>query len=85
MADRGDKLLRRQVAVNVRARREVLKLSQEAVALDAGFHRTFIGHIERAETNVSIDSLERLAAALKTPAYKLLLFASNAQAPEDEK
>ena len=83
MADGRDKLLRRQVAANVKARRISLKLSQEAVALDAGFHRTFIGHIERAETNVSVDSLERLALALRIPAYRLLLV-SEASVPEDE-
>ena len=72
MADRGEKLLRRLVAVNLRERRKQLRMSQEAVALEAGFHRTFIGHVERGETNISIDNLERLARALKVPAHELL-------------
>lgn len=73
MADRGDKLLRRLVAANLRDRRKTLQMSQEAVALEAGFHRTFIGHVERGETNISIDNLERLALALKIPAHQLLM------------
>ena len=73
MADRGDKLLRRLVAANLRDRRKALQMSQEAVALEAGFHRTFIGHVERGETNISIDNLERLALALKVSAHVLLM------------
>lgn len=73
MADRGDKLLRRLVAANLRERRKALQMSQEAVALEAGFHRTFIGHVERGETNISIDNLERLALALKVPAHVMLM------------
>ena len=73
MADRGDKLLRRLVAANLRDRRKILQMSQEALALEAGFHRTFIGHVERGETNISIDNLERLALALKVPAHELLM------------
>ena len=73
MADRGDKLLRRLVAANLRDRRKTLQMSQEAVALEAGFHRTFIGHVERGETNISIDNLERLALALKISAHELLM------------
>jgi transcriptional regulator with XRE-family HTH domain len=29
-----------------------------------GLHRTYVGSIERAERNVSIDNIERLARAL---------------------
>lgn len=84
MANRSDKSLRRRVAANIKNRRQVLKLSQEAVALEAGFHRTFIGHVERAESNVSIDSLERLAEALQTPAFKLLMAEQESTGKEDE-
>ena len=72
MADRGEQLLRRQVAGNVRSRRKELLMSQEALALETGFHRTFIGHVERGETNISIDNLERLAVGLRIPAHSLL-------------
>ena len=44
-------------------RRERLNhgMSQEELAHRAGVHRTFIGTVERGESNVSIDSIERLA------------------------
>jgi transcriptional regulator with XRE-family HTH domain len=64
--------LRRTFADNVRARRKELGLSQEELADRAQVHRTFIGHVERAETNVSIDNIDRISAALEVPASELL-------------
>ncbi|WP_374576419.1 helix-turn-helix domain-containing protein [Phenylobacterium sp.] len=64
--------LRRVVAANVRRLRKAKGLSQEAFADDCGLHRTYIGAIERAERNVSIDNIERLAGALAVPGYELL-------------
>lgn len=45
--------------------------SQEALALEAGFHRTFIGHVERHARNISLDNIERVAAALQVPVQRL--------------
>jgi transcriptional regulator with XRE-family HTH domain len=56
----------------MRARRKELGLSQEEPADRAQVHRTFIGHVERAETNVSIDNIDRISAALEIPASELL-------------
>jgi transcriptional regulator with XRE-family HTH domain len=72
MAERG-KTLRGVAAANIRRTRLALGWSQEALAHEASLHRTFIGHVERGETNFSIDNLERLANALKTPASELLV------------
>ncbi len=72
MAERG-KILRGVAAANIRRTRLALGWSQETLAHEAGLHRTFIGHVERGETNLSIDNLERLADALKTPASELLI------------
>ena len=72
MATARPSSLRRTFADNVRARRKELGLSQEELADRAQVHRTFIGHIERAETNVSIDNIDRISAALEIPASELL-------------
>ena len=63
---------RKILAQNVRAKRAALSLSQERLADRAGLHRTYVGSIERAERNVSIDNIEKLAAALGTTAAALL-------------
>ena len=55
---------RRIFADNLRKARLVKKLSQEDLAELANLHRTYVGSVERAERNVSIDNMERLAAAV---------------------
>lgn len=67
--------LRVVFAMRVRAARKALRLSQEALASEAGLHRTYIGSIERAERNVSLDNIERIAVALKVPAWSLIKIA----------
>jgi transcriptional regulator with XRE-family HTH domain len=59
-----DQSARRIFATNLRRERLARNLSQEALASHAGLHRTYVGSVERAERNVSIDSMERLAQAL---------------------
>jgi len=65
--------LRSVFAQHVRARRKELGVSQEELADRAQVHRTFIGAVERAETNVSIDNIARISSALGVPAADLLL------------
>jgi ribosome-binding protein aMBF1 (putative translation factor) len=72
MAERG-KILRGVAAADIRRTRWALGWSREALAHEAGLHRSFIGHVERGETNLSMDNLERLADALKIPASELLV------------
>ena len=48
----------------VRAEREKLGLSQEAFASRAGVHRTYVGMIERAEKNITLENIEKIAKAL---------------------
>jgi len=64
---------RQRVAQNLRAQRLSLQLSQEELASRADLHRTYVGSVERGERNVSVDSLDRLAAALDLDVMQLLL------------
>lgn len=48
----------------VREERLKLSLSQEALAEKAGVHRTYIGMIERAEKNITLENIEKIAKAL---------------------
>lgn len=47
-------------------------LSQEDLAHKAGFHRTYIGMIERAERNITLANIEKLANALEVKITELL-------------
>ncbi|MCC6889635.1 MAG: helix-turn-helix transcriptional regulator [Hyphomicrobiales bacterium] len=62
---RSDSSLRAVLAKNVRQLRNGLKISQESLADEAGLHRTYVGSIERAERNISVDNIEKLARALR--------------------
>ncbi len=48
----------------VRVERKKLGLSQEALAARAGVHRTYIGMIERAEKNITLENIEKICNAL---------------------
>jgi len=41
-------------------------LSQEQLAHQANLHRTYIGMIERAEKNITLINIEKIANALET-------------------
>lgn len=56
----------------MRAFRLAKNLSQEELADDCGLHRTYIGSVERGERNISIDNMERIAAALGVELRDLL-------------
>jgi len=49
----------------VREERLKRSLSQEELAARAGVHRTYIGMIERAEKNITLGNIEKIANALK--------------------
>ncbi|MCR5881866.1 helix-turn-helix domain-containing protein [Rhizobacter sp. J219] len=63
---------RGRLARNLRAIRASLGISQEELGDLAQLHRTYVGSIERQERNVSLDNIERLAAALKVDIVDLL-------------
>lgn len=60
------------IASNVRRLRLAKGLSQEALADVCGYHRTYVGGIERGERNISIATLEALAGALGVAPQRLL-------------
>lgn len=63
---------REVLATNLIRLRAARGWSQEALAFEAGLHRTFVAHVERQVRNISLDNLERLAMAFGVPTYKLL-------------
>ncbi|MHB8345892.1 MAG: helix-turn-helix domain-containing protein [Acidiferrobacterales bacterium] len=63
---------RKLLAKRVRLLRVERGWSQEALAAASGLHRNYIGHVERAELNVGLDNLEKIAAALSVSLCILL-------------
>ncbi len=61
------------VASNVKRLRLLSGLSQEQLADICGYHRTYIGAVERAERNITLATLNSIAVALKTTPEKLLV------------
>ncbi len=64
--------LQGRVGRNLRAHREALGLSQEAFAELVGVHRTYMGGLERGERNITLRSLERIAATIGVDPLDLL-------------
>lgn len=48
----------------VKFHRNQRNISQEQLAFKAGLHRTYIGMIERAEKNITLINIEKIANAL---------------------
>ena len=63
---------RQRIARNVAMLRAAQGYTQHELGQLAGLHRTFIGAIERAEVNVSIDNVDRIALALSVDPVELL-------------
>lgn len=64
--------LQRTFGDNLRAYRLARDISQEAFADVLGFHRTYMGAIERGERNLSLQSVERIATRIKVEPLALL-------------
>jgi transcriptional regulator with XRE-family HTH domain len=60
------------LAENIRDYRRGKNLSQEELAEKCGLHRTYIGSVERCERNVTLSTMEVLAAALGVSVPELL-------------
>lgn len=59
------------IGQRIRAQRVALGLSQERLAELSGCHHTYIGQIERGEKNATIESIEKIAKALKVSMSRL--------------
>jgi len=59
-------------AKNVQKYRKERQISQEKLAEFAGVHRTYIGMIERAEKNITLRNMEKIAHALNVEIVELL-------------
>jgi transcriptional regulator with XRE-family HTH domain len=55
---------RHTLATNMKRLRIAKGLSQERLAALARLHSNYVGSVERRERNISIDNLEKIAAAL---------------------
>ena len=76
-ASRGDK--KRTIRTPEDAFGQVLRavrlsqsISQEALAFEGGYHRTYIGQIERGEKNPSLRTIFDLAKVLKSSPSELI-------------
>jgi transcriptional regulator with XRE-family HTH domain len=58
----------------VREIRKEKGLSQEQLSFKADLHRTYIGMIERAEKNITLVNIEKIANALEISVNELMNF-----------
>jgi len=77
--------LEKIIGDNVRGFRKRTLLSQDDFAFKAGLHRTFVGTIERAEQNITIDTISKLAKALDVEPYVLLMKDAHLQGKKYQK
>lgn len=64
--------LQRRVGRNLRAYRQARGLSQEAFAEAVGVHRTYMGGLERGERNLTLKSVEKIAARIDVDPLSLM-------------
>ncbi|WP_019913001.1 helix-turn-helix domain-containing protein [Paenibacillus sp. HW567] len=62
------------VGSRIRDIRKLRGLSQESLAEKAGFNSSYIGFIERAERNISLKNIEKIANALEVGVHQLFTY-----------
>lgn len=69
-----------QVAIllgkNIKEKRKCLGISQEELGKISGLHRTYIGHIERAEKNLTLKNIGKIAESLHVDPVELFDFSN---------
>ena len=63
----------------IRELRKMKGWSQEKLGAKANLHFTYIGSIERGKRNISLENIEKLAAALEVKVEDLLNFSGNSE------
>lgn len=58
----------------VKKHRQKLKLSQQKLSFKTGFHRTYIGMIERGERNISLTNMAVFAKTFDMPLHEFMKF-----------
>lgn len=53
--------------------RKKYNISQELLAEKAGVHRTYIGMVERAEKNITLENIYKLSKAFAIPLSELFM------------
>ncbi len=69
-----NKFLLKEFGLKIRNLRTQENLSQEQLSFKTGFHRTYIGMIERGERNISLTNITVFAKAFKMDVSELLNF-----------
>lgn len=69
-----NRFLLKEFGVRIRELRLENKLSQEKLSFKTGFHRTYIGMIERGERNISLTNIAVFSKAFEMEVSDLLNF-----------
>ena len=63
-----------QFGLKIRELREAKNISQEKLSFSTGFHRTYIGMVERGERNISLTNMAIFAKVFELNLSELLDF-----------
>src|SRR5882757_7991793 len=74
--------LKRLFGTAIKGKRSELGISQEDLADRAGLHRTYVSDVERGARNISLESIDRLAGALKLSVSTLFKRAGKGGSPD---
>jgi len=69
-----DQLLIKEFGKRIRQLRTERKLSQEELSFQTGFHRTYIGMVERGERNISLSNIGVFAKTFEMSVAELMDF-----------